>query len=70
MGSVVERGRIVRNDGFRTAGLVELDSGEQLQFSPTWEMGHLAEDRRVLVTRRGSMVLQIVLDLSPIGMTE
>jgi len=70
VGSVVERGRIVRNDGFRTAALVELDSGEQLQFSPTWEMGHLAEDRRVLVTRRGSMVLQIVLDLSPIGLTE
>src|SRR3569833_870992 len=33
-------------------------------------MGHLAEDRRILVTRRGSMVLQIVLDLSPIGLTE
>jgi hypothetical protein len=70
VGSGVERGRIVRNDGFRTAALVELDSGEQLSFTPTWEMGHLAEDRRVLVTRRGKMVVQIVLDLSPIGLTE
>jgi hypothetical protein len=70
VGSAVERGRIIRNDGFRTAALVELDSGEQLSFSPTWEMSHLAEDRRVLVTRRGTMVLQVVLDLSPIGLTE